>query len=341
MKFRCAVIGLGRIGAGFDDKSKKGCVNTHTKSYFVNKKSILVALCDVDKEKLKNYGEIYNVKNLYVDYHRLFEKENLDCVSICTHVDSHLQIVKEAARHNIQGIFLEKPISDTLKNATEIIKICKEKRIKLQIDHNRRFDPFYQNLKKAISNGEFGKIQHVNIYYGAGVANTGSHLFDMIRYLFGDVHWVQGTYSSNPSNNLHDPNINGLVKCKNSITCSLYGFDLSKYGILECDILGTKARIRLNLTKLTAEHFDISNKPTLAYRELIQKKYEIPKPKPLIVLGLKNLLESIEHDEDPLCTGKDGYASLELIIAMKKSANKNGLRTYLPLKANTYKISSK
>lgn len=341
MKFRCAVIGLGRIGAGFDDKSKKQSINTHTKAYFINKKTNLIALCDVDKNKLEKYGKIYNVQNLHSDYNQLFKNEDLDCISICTLSDSHLELVEEAVRHNIKGIFLEKPISDSLESAMKIIKKCEEKGIKLQIDYQRRFDPLYQNIKENIIKEKFGKIQHVNFYYGAGIANTGSHLFDLIRFFFGDVRRVQGVYSSNTSNNLTDPNINGHVECKNDIICSLNSLDVSKYGIMECDILGTKGRIRINLAKSTPEYFSISNEPTLAYRNLTEVKYKIPKRKPSIVLGLENLISSIEKNKKTLCTGIDGYGSLEIVIALKKSAEKNGTSINLPLKRNTYKVASK
>jgi len=342
MKFKCAVIGLGRIGASFDDKSRKSSINTHTKAYFRNKRVELSAFCDVDRSKLMRYGKKYDVQNLYTDYRELFKNQDLDCVSICTLADSHFDIVQEAAKYSVKGIFLEKPISDSLESAGKIIQLCKEKRVRLQIDYQRRFDPFYQHIRDLIKNDKLGKIQHVNICYGAGIANTGSHIFDLIRFFFNEIEWAEGAYSRNLSNNPSDPNVDGTVACKNGTICTIHSFDVNNYVILEFDIIGTKARIRLNLTNSTAEYFEIShNQKGLLYRELEAKKYAFPKKTDAIVLGLENLLYSIENNVEPLCRGEDGYYSLEAIIAMLESANKNGDRIYLPLKTNTYKISSK
>ena len=59
-----------------------------------------------------------------------------------------------------------------------------------------------------------------------------------------------------------------------------------------------------------------------------------------ISLGVQNLVSSILTKKTPLCTGKDGYKSLELIIVSIKSS-KNGKEVYLPLKNNSYKLKSK
>jgi predicted dehydrogenase len=255
-------------------------------------------------------------------------------------MDSHLEIIKEACKYKIKGIFLEKPISDTLENAAEIIRLCKKNKIKLQVDHQRRFSPFYQEVKKLINQDKFGNIQHASIYYGAGISNTGSHLFDLMRYFFGDIEWVEGIFSNNSSHKPNDPNIDGIITFKNKRKCFLHSFDVNNFGILEFDIVGTKARIRLNLVLDRAEYFEISEeREGLLYKELSQKPFEIKKVDS-IVLGLEDLLKCIENDKEPLCTGMDGYCSIEAINAIIHSANDNGRRTYLPIDVDSYNIAT-
>ena len=48
-KLKCAVIGCGRIGCGFDD-NQSNLIKTHAGSYFKNSQTNLVALCDIDKK---------------------------------------------------------------------------------------------------------------------------------------------------------------------------------------------------------------------------------------------------------------------------------------------------
>jgi len=342
MKFNCAIIGLGRIGCGFDDVPNKKSIDTHAGAYSNNSETNLVALSDIDDKKLKKYGKKYGISSLYTNFQDMFKNEQLDCVSICTLADSHLQIVKEAAKSNIKGIFLEKPISISLKDAIEIIKICDKNNIKLQIDHQRRFSPFYKKIREIINSEKFGNIQHCSIYYGSGIANTGSHIFDLINYFFGGIKWIEGIPSRNSSNNSNDPNIDGKFECKNGLICNLQSFDSNKYSLLEFDIIGTKARIKINLTDSKAEFFEISKKQGLAYKKLLKKQDIARKGKKTdIVLGLENLLGAIKNDINLLSTGTDGFSSLDSIITIRTSAEKKGKRMNLPINSYKFKISSK
>jgi len=341
-KFRCGIIGLGRIGCGFDDDPHKKIISTHAGAYMNNEKTDLIALCDIDKKKLSKYGKKYHVSGLYSNINEMFACEKLDCVSICTLADSHLEIVREVTAHDLYGIFLEKPISDSLASAKKIINLCKKKNIKLQIDHQRRFDPFYKNIKNLINSKKFEPVQYSGINYVAGISNTGSHLFDLCRLFFGEVAYVIGKYSKNNSYNDIDPDIDGFIKFKNGIFCYIHSFDVNQFRIVEFDIIGKKVRIRLDLTDSTIEYFEsckIMN--GIPYFGLVKKSFNLKSNKEPIVKGLENLIYSIERNVNPLCTGKDGYLSLEIIIALIDSAKHNGKKVSLPLKKKTYIISSK
>jgi len=337
-KLRCAIIGCGRIGCGFDDIDH-GMILTHAGSYYNNTKTELVAFCDIDPIKLEKYGKKYGVTSLYTNSIELFKNEKLDCLSICTLVDSHLQLVKEASNYSIKGIFLEKPISPTLNDAKKIIDICKKNNIVLVIDHKRRFDPFYHSLKNFIDDGKLGQIQLVNVYYGAGISNTCSHVFDIIRFFFGEVNYVHGVFSNNKSINQDDPNIDVVLEL-NGFKCTLQALNSKFYGLLEMDILGTKGRIRFNLETHEINYSKVSTDNMVVYKNLVSSNIKIKKSqKSNIQLGVQNLVDCLIHNKKPYCTGEDGYKSLELIIASILSANKSK-KISLPLKTN-YKIHSK
>lgn len=339
MVLRCAVIGCGRIGCGFDDQSRRE-IRTHAGSYFKNPNTKLVALCDVDKSKLKKYGKKYNITGLYTKSSEMFMKEHLDCVSICTLVDTHLDLVKEAVNYGIRGIFIEKPISNSLKNAKKIIEICKEHNVTLVVDHQRRFDPLYHYIRKFIKQ-KLGEIQLVNIYYGSGIANTGSHVFDMIRMMFGEIVSLQGNISKNNSGNKQDPNMDVLLKLEIGANCRLQALDVRNYGLLEMDILGTRGRLKLNLTTNDIEYFKIRVGDYLVYKDLIKSNIVVKRSNlSPIQLGVKNLVNCLQFNKRPLCTGEDGYKSLELIIASIQSS-KLSRKLKTPLLNNEYKISSK
>ena len=66
----------------------------------------------------------------------------------------------------------------------------------------------------------------------------------------------------------------------------------------------------------------------------------ISRSKNLILLGLDNLCNSINNGESILCSGKNGYSSLEIIVALLISI-KSKSKINLPINTNTYKINSK
>ena len=336
---RSAVVGCGRIGCGFDDDPSTKIIRTHAGSYYNNQNTKLVALCDIDEIKLKKYGKKYQVSGLYTNSSEMFNKEQIDCVSICTLVESHLDLVKEAAKYDVKGIFLEKPISNSISNAKKIIEICKTHNISLIIDHQRRFIPAYHSVKKFIRTGKLGNIELVNVYYGSGIANTGSHLFDMLRLLFDEVTSLKANFSKNKSLNPNDPNVDAIIQFVNNTFCKINALDYRNYGVLEMDIFGTLGRIRLDLSANDIEYFNISS-DSLVYKHLVKSILKTKKSsKSPIQLGLINLLHSIKTQKEPLSTGYDGYKSLELIIASLISSKHNKEIT-LPILKNNYKITS-
>jgi len=338
-KLKCAVIGCGRIGCEFDD-NQSNIIKTHAGSYFKNTQSDLVALCDLDEKKVKKYAEKYKVSKTYNSTKELFKNEKLDCVSICTLVSTHLKIVEEAANSGIKGIFLEKPISDSINDARKIIELCTKNNISLQIDHQRRFHPIYTKIKKILDEKKIGKIQTINAYYGAGVANTGSHLFDLLRMLFGEIKYVKSESSQNKSLNQKDPNLDIKMKFLNSTVCRINSLDYTNYAKFDIEVYGMKGVIKMDLIKNQATLAKISNKSNvykiLEKENIIKEKIsETP-----IQRGLKDLINSIKLDKKTISNGNEGLKSLEIIVAARKSFNQKR-EIKLPLANNNFKIHSK
>ena len=65
MVYKCAVIGCGRIGCSFDDDSK--LIRTHAGAYYNNSKTILNALCDIDKSSLLKYKIVVNSLIIFIN----------------------------------------------------------------------------------------------------------------------------------------------------------------------------------------------------------------------------------------------------------------------------------
>jgi predicted dehydrogenase len=344
MTLRVGVIGCGRIGCGFDDDLRRQYASTHARAYARIPNIELVALCDTDPQKLQRYGAKFGVDGLYPDYQEMLQKEALDIVSICTLGASHLEITRAAVESGVRAVFCEKPIAESLCAADEMIRLCADRGVVLMIDHQRRFDPMHQRLAKFVREDGLGRVQQGTCYYTAGIANTGTHLFDLLRLYLGDVAWVRGQMSASAAANAADPNIDGWLGFENGAVVALQALDVAAYTIFETVLLGTKRRLRLASHGFRAEFEEARPSDQFSgYFELfpaappVQSKFT----QELLTCGVMHLIDCVERGAEPISNGGDGRAALEIICALSQSALDNGKRLELPLTSKSLAVPSK
>lgn len=344
MTFRAGIVGCGRIGCEFDDDPKRTTISTHAGAYAAVEGIDLVAACDLNNEKLDKCGKRWRIPSLYEDFREMLRNENLDILSICTWNSTHLDIVREATNSGVKAIFCEKPIAESIKSADEILKLCNAKGVILQIDHQRRFDQFHQDVRRFLQSGKLGRIQQLSFYYTAGIANTGSHMFDLLRFFFGDVDWVQTIYSKNKSPNSEDPNIDGMMMFRKGVLCSIQACDVQSFLIFEIDCIGAKGRLRITHSGFGLDFYEVGESRLYSgYEEIFPAPapIETDTPREFMVASVRHLLECVRERKMPISSGDDGHAALELICAFHESARGDGKRITLPLKDSDIEINSR
>jgi len=342
--YKAAIIGCGRIAGGFDDDPQMVAtygIATHAGGYTNNDKIEIVAVADIDVEKLKNFGERWKINNLYSDYTELLSKESVDILSICTWSNDHTAIFEAAVKSKVKVVWCEKPIADSLESAQKMVEIAEDSGVGLVINHNRRWDELYQELKSIIEGGKLGSIQQVSCYFTGGVANTCSHLFDVLIMLFGSVKSVSAWLKDD--SNPHDPNIDGYVKFKNGVTATVQSVSLGTYLIFEFDIYGSNGRIRVKDNGFGIDYWEVQESTRyLGSNELILNESPIAiNEKNMIRNAVKNIVSYLDSGETLLSTGKNGYESLELINAFILSSKNNGQVEDFPVESKTLVIKSR
>ena len=333
MKLRAGIIGCGRIGCGFDDDPRRKYVSTHARAYLSTEGVELAALCDTDYEKRKCYGAKFGVPALYSDYASMLQRERLDVVSICSPSSSHLEITRAAVTCGVRGIFCEKPIADSVEAAKEMIRLCAAQNVVLLVDHQRRFDPMHQRLANFVRDGGTGTLQQVTCYYTAGIANTGTHLFDLLRLYAGEIAWAEGRVSACASASAADPNIDGWLGLSGGALCAIQACDVSAYTIFEMNLLGTKGRLRIGSHGCRAEFEEARESERYSgYRELFSGSLPIEGEftQDLLPLGVHHLVDCMQKRAVPVSSGEDGCAALEIVCALSQSALECGKRVSLP-----------
>lgn len=190
-KYRAAAIG--RTGGGdyghYLEVAYKDMANVE-----------FVAVADHDEAGRKAAGQRTGAQNLYADYREMLEKEDLDLVSVCPRIiDCHADMVIACAEAGVKGIFCEKPLAPTLRQADAMLEACQRNNTKMAVAH-RRANPYEQYGKKLVDEGEIGQVQvlrgHGKADRRAGALDLmvlGTHMMDSMRYFAGaDVVWAHG-----------------------------------------------------------------------------------------------------------------------------------------------------
>ena len=203
-KIRVAVIGIGGIGRG-----------VHVPAYKNNNNVDLVALVDTDEKRAKRVASKFHVKRVFPSTEELFRNEEIDAVSICTPPDSHAEIALQAFANGAH-VLCEKPLANDLKAGSKMVRVSRTKDKILMVGFHRHFTPNYQEAKQCILRGDMGHVYCIedqfvepNPLFGwsksawfldptvGGVLNDlGSHIFDLLNYLFEDYPVAVSAYNS-------------------------------------------------------------------------------------------------------------------------------------------------
>ncbi len=334
--YKAAVIGCGWIGlkASEIDKAREKPAS-HAEMYAMNPKTRIVALCDKNIESLDFAAKIYPGIPRYEDAKKMLEEIMPDIVSIATLADSHCEMIKLCAEYGVKVIICEKPISHDLKSAQEAIDLCKENGSILLINHMRRFYPLIRKFRDWHSS-HIGRIKAATVYYGKGLLHTATHFVDILRFFLGEAEWVSATRNDNFSGGRemeNDFNADGFIGFKNGVRAAMQSFELDDYNITEIIFFGEYGRLALK--KMAGLEIEIvitcpsegyaSEKILACESPMVFREEKSFTWKYL----LEHAINCLEGRETPLSSGEDAIAALKILLALKKSAEKNGIKLFL------------
>ncbi len=329
--YRAGIVGCGRIASTFDRDPRRKYVATHAGAYSRIPLVQLAAACDLDGKRLQDFGKTWKVKNLYQDLDSMLEKEHLDILSICTWPGTHYDLAKMAVKRGVRAIFCEKPITDRLNQADELVNLCQQAGVVLAVNHSRRWDTGHAKVKQFLDGGKLGKIHYVSCFYTAGLSNTGTHLFDLLRFFLGAVKSVSA--SPEPKFGDQDPTLSGEILFESGVLASVVGLDVKDYLIFEIDFYGSKGRLRLTHSGFSCEYWKVGKSPYFSgYQELVASKSPADlREKKMMLNAVQDIVACLKTGKQPLSTGDDGRKTLEIICAFHESW-RTGNKIALPLK---------
>lgn len=189
---RVCVIGMGHIG------------NLHASIYKADPLVELVGVCDLRADRANAAAAKFGA-SCYLSAAQMLQELKPDVCSITTggfeySSDHHAPTIQalEAGCH----VLCEKPISNDIAKAEEMVRVARERKLCFGLDFNHRFTPAARQAKKWLDDGRLGSLLFVNMalwigrpddldspYYHMKALNP--HSIDMMRYYCGDIEKVQ------------------------------------------------------------------------------------------------------------------------------------------------------
>jgi predicted dehydrogenase len=248
MTLRIAIVGLGNIG------------NVHARVYQELEETQIVAVCDIIKDKADKAAKDYSAKAFYSVQEMLESGIEFDAASMCTagveNGGDHYAATMELLAAGVPTLG-EKPISNEISKAEEMVALAKQKDIPYAVNLNHRFTPAAVRAKEWVEGGRLGRIHMINMRMWIHNPNETSpwfhlralhpHSIDVMRYFCGDVKAVCAFLSKGKDRTIWS-NAQIGMEFQNGVIGNLVGsYDAGgSFGLECCDLSGSDGRFVLD-----------------------------------------------------------------------------------------------
>ena len=288
---------------------------------------VLVAVCDTDFQKSKEYGEKYSV-NHYESLDELLSSEEFDGAFVVTPTSTHTEIAKkllEAKKH----VFVEKPMTYKSEDGEKLAKLAEKNKVILTCGYIERFNPAVEVVKKMVKEKKFGDlvmlefhrenripphIKDVGIIY-----DTSVHDIDTANWLFDDMPQVIFARA-------------GKIKHEHEDFASIMlGYKNDKVAIISSNWITPKKIRKFNAVCTEAIiTSDFISQEIIVEKDEESKTIQNEKQEPLL-LEIKSFLEAIEGKNELVVKSQEAVNVTKIAEAALLSSQK-GIPIYLDLK---------
>ncbi|MBF0493704.1 MAG: Gfo/Idh/MocA family oxidoreductase [Candidatus Omnitrophica bacterium] len=300
-KLRIAVIGAGHLGT------------YHTKMYHLLKRSAgidLVGVADINEQKAKDLAKKYKTA-YYANPKALIGK--VDAVSIAVPTSLHYSVAKDFLEAGVH-VLIEKPITKTLFEADELIRLANAKNLIIQVGHIERFNPAvlamepFLDKPKFIESQRLGSIKNKSRIKDVGVVlDLMIHDIDIILALVNSkvksiVAFGQSTVSE------HEDVANVRLTFEDNTIADITASRVTKEEVRKLRIFQERSYILLDY--MDHEVYIYKKQRSNRFKK---NKLRLRKTNALMV-ELKSFIDCIKRKTKPLVSGKEGREALSVAL---------------------------
>ena len=338
-------LGFGVVGLGMGKH--------HCRSVSEAKGARLVAVCDIDEERLNAMMEQHGCKG-YTSYEEMLQDDEIDVVNVATPSGMHTQFGIQAADAK-KHMIVENPADITTDRVDQLIGAVRDNGVKVGCIFQARLNPLNRKIKEAIDSGKLGKLIGVHghlpwyraqSYYqgehgswkgtwdmdgGGSLMNQGVHTVDLIQWLAGGVQSVMGMFGVFGHEIEAEDQTVALFKFKNGALGTIYTTTCCYPGLDQLiTIYGQNGSVLKDASKLLSWNIQGENEKEEEAEMLAQFGAKKDKEAgisadPMAVSSdghtviIEDLVEAIQEDRDPMIGLESARHAVEIINAVFES----------------------
>ncbi|MCM8811485.1 MAG: Gfo/Idh/MocA family oxidoreductase [Candidatus Omnitrophica bacterium] len=308
---KVAVVGVGHLGS------------IHARIYSQLESAQLVAVCDLRPEQAKTLARQYHCKAVK-DFQELIGQ--VDAVSVAVPTQEHFRIAQAFLAKGIHTL-VEKPITNTVEQADQLLGISAKTGAILQVGHVERFNAAFRRVRDSLSNPRFIETHRL-----AAFQPRGTEVGVVLDLMIHDIDILLGLVKS-PVKRVDAVGVrvltssediaNARIAFQNGAVANLTASRISNKAMRKFRIFQADTYVSMDLLKQRVEifrHLPGTKKGRIG--RITHERLRIAPEEPLKA-ELAAFLEAIQHKRPPPVSGQEARDALDLALQITRLVHQN------------------
>jgi len=300
-KVRVGIIGVGYLGT------------QHARILSYLEEAELKGVADVDFQKAVQIGNRHGV-NYYQNYEEMLDE--IDAAIVSTPTSEHFPISMNLLRQG-KSVLVEKPITETVEQAEELVDLARRKGLILQVGHLERFNPAVEAVETLIRQPRFIEVQRLGSFSARSldidvVLDLMIHDLDIITAMVKDevsVIRASGIHVLSEKIDIANARLEFKTGCVATLTASrVHQGKVRKLRIFEPTVYYS-----IDYIDQEVKVFPLDGRQTDIKTLKIQKEEPLKKE-------LRNFLASVRTGQRSKVSGEEGLRALRLAYSVLREA---------------------
>ncbi|MCK4337537.1 MAG: Gfo/Idh/MocA family oxidoreductase [Candidatus Aminicenantes bacterium] len=292
-KVKVGIIGVGYLGT------------QHARILSYLEVADLKGVMDIDFKKAMQIGNRHNVP-----YYEKFEDmlDEIDAAIVATPTSEHFAITQKLVNAG-KSVLVEKPITETVKEAEKLVDLAKKKGSILQVGHLERFNPAVEAIENLISEPRFIEVQRLGSFSARSldidvVLDLMIHDLDIILALIKDEVKVIRSSGIHVLSDKIDI-ANARVEFKSGCVATLIASRVHQGKVRKLRIFEPTSYYSIDYIDQEVKVFPLNGRQTDVKTLKIKKEEPLKKE-------LQNFFKCIQNGQTGKVSGEEGLRALKL-----------------------------